>query len=512
MKKSLWAVVVLFCLGAIVPAHAIDRKSLAAYAASLKGKKKAELKAALETLMKPSKVLGYGSGTNKTWWGFYQTDRNPQNNECYNRYSSEKFYFSSSNKGSAISGMNIEHSFPKSWWGGSKNNAYMDLYNLYPSDAAANSSKSNYAMGKVENVKTQDEGYDKVGTGTINGKSGVNCWEPGDQYKGDFSRGYMYMAVVYGSLTYVKTGLQTMSNEDYPGLNSWASKLYIEWEQLDKVDSLECARNNAVAKIQGNRNLFVDYPNLAQYVWGDSVDVAFDPETALTTASDDNRYAHYTPGPDPEPDPTPDPTPDPEGQEMRFVKVDYVAPGELYMMVVDNGSSLCAIKPYTGNGNAGYMYTTTIDYDNDTINAEDFSYVFTFAAQDEGYTIKDVKNRYYNTNGTETSFSLTTDPTEAATWTFEPTGTDGTFYIESEGRMIQYSNTYLSVGCYDCDQDACPMLFKQYHPVDAIHSVDTARKVDHATIYTIQGQAVGTDATRLPHGLYIKEGKKFVIR
>lgn len=501
MKKSLWAALVLLCLGTVVPSHAIDRKSLAAYAASLKGKKKADLKAALEELMKPSKVLSYGSGSNKTWWGFYQTDRNPQTSECYNRYSSQKFYFGSSNNGAAISGMNIEHSFPKSWWGGSKNNAYQDLYNLYPSDSKANSSKSNYAMGKVENVSSEDEGYDKVGTGTINGQSGVKCWEPGDQYKGDFSRGYMYMAVVYGSLTYVKTGLQTMTNEDYPGLNEWASKLYIEWEQLDKVDSLECARNNAVAKIQGNRNLFVDYPNLAQYVWGDSVDVAFDPTTALTTASDDKRYFDYNPSPDPDPNP--------DGDELKFVKTDEVIAGHTYLLVIDNGASLRIIKPYSSN--TGYLYTATVEYANDTIYAENLANAYTFTAQGEGFTIMDSKGSYYNANATDATFSLVTDPSEADAWTFTPAG-DGTFYIESCERAIQYSSVYYHVGCYDTDQDARPMLFAQYRPVTAIRTATTTSKVDNATIYTIRGQAVGTDATRLPHGLYIKGGKKFVIR
>lgn len=88
--------------------------------------------------------------------------------------------------------MNIEHSFPKSWWGGAKNKAYQDLYHLYPSDSKANSSKSNYPMGIVTNVKSEDEGYDKVGTGTINGQDNVQCWEPGDSFKGDFENLFLY--------------------------------------------------------------------------------------------------------------------------------------------------------------------------------------------------------------------------------------------------------------------------------------------------------------------------------
>lgn len=104
------ALTVLF-LGIAFQANAINRQSLAKYAASLKGKKGASLKAALQPLLKPKKTLAYGSGEGHTWSGFYRTDRNPKTNECYNRYSSEKFFFTSST--SSISGMNIEHSFPK---------------------------------------------------------------------------------------------------------------------------------------------------------------------------------------------------------------------------------------------------------------------------------------------------------------------------------------------------------------------------------------------------------------
>ena len=132
--------------------HAINRTELIKYAQTLKGKKGAELKKAMNPLLAPKTVLPYGSKDKGTWWGFWYTDRNPETNECYNRYSSNKFYFNG-HTGMAISGMNIEHSFPKSWWGGSENNAYQDLYNLYPSDSKANSSKSNYAMGVVTNSR-----------------------------------------------------------------------------------------------------------------------------------------------------------------------------------------------------------------------------------------------------------------------------------------------------------------------------------------------------------------------
>lgn len=288
--------IILGLLALTTWAHAITRDSLVNYSSSLSGLKKESLKTAVYKLLnKNVSMLTYGSGKNKTWWGFYYTDRNPKTNECINRYSAKKFYFGSYNTGEAISGMNIEHSFPKSWWGGTNNNAYKDLFNLYPSDSQANSTKSNYPMGVVTYVSSEEPGYDKVGTGTIDGVPGRNCWEPGDQYKGDFSRAYMYMATAYQNLTWQgKEGLQQLENGTWPTLKSWAYTLYLIWIKNDPVDELEIDRNNAVYARQGNRNLFVDYPYLAEYIWGDSIDVPFNPATSITTAVDDERYIHHS--------------------------------------------------------------------------------------------------------------------------------------------------------------------------------------------------------------------------
>lgn len=286
--------ILLFAILCSTTASAITRSDLIKYAQSLKGKKKAELKTAVYQLIGSPKTLDYGSGYQNTWWGFYYTDRDEATNECINRYSAKKFYFPSTNKGSIVGGMNIEHSFPKSWWGGGKNNAYKDLFNLYPSDTQANSSKSNYPMGIVESVTEESEGYDKVGKGTIDGQKNQWCWEPGARYKGDFARAYMYMATAYQNLTWQGTqGKQQLETGDWPTLKKWAYTLYLPWLKSDPVDELETKRNDAVASIQGNRNLFVDYPYLAEYIWGDSVNVAFDPYTSITTAIDDARYTGH---------------------------------------------------------------------------------------------------------------------------------------------------------------------------------------------------------------------------
>ena len=260
----------LFLLSILIPYLAVAGIPEGYYDAA-DGKKKAALKAALHNIIQPVTVLSYGSGPNSTWSGFYKTDRT-SDNQVIDRYSYDIRYFTSTTD--AVSGMNIEHSFPKSWWGGSSTpSAYKDLFNLMPCEKNINSTKSNYAMGKVTGTD-KGNGCTKVGTGMAGGKS-TSLWEPADEWKGDFARDYFYMVTAYSHLTWTSNGLDMLEQDDWPTLKEWAYTLFLEWAKNDPVDEIERARNDAVYKIQSNRNPFVDFPNLAEYIWGDSVDFAF---------------------------------------------------------------------------------------------------------------------------------------------------------------------------------------------------------------------------------------------
>lgn len=263
---------ILLAIAAIIPVGNVLAQIPDGYYDALKGKKGAELKTAVHNIIKDANVLSYGSRLGSTWWGFYLTDND--NGYVIDRYSNNIVKFGT--QGSAVSGMNIEHSFPKSWWGGSKNQAYQDLYNLMPSNSTANSSKSNYGMGVVSEA-TYDNGCIKVG----DGDQGFKVWQPSTEWQGDFSRSYMYMATAYQDLTWTSEGLNSLEQGDYPTLKKWAYQLYIKWCKADPVCKTEIARNEAVYKIQGNRNPFIDFPNLMEYIWGDSVDYAFDPVTTV---------------------------------------------------------------------------------------------------------------------------------------------------------------------------------------------------------------------------------------
>ena len=51
--------------------------------------------------------------------------------------------------------------------------------------------------------------------------------------------------------------------------------MLLRWAANDPVSDKETARNQAVYEIQGNRNPFIDYPGLEQYVWGTLTENSF---------------------------------------------------------------------------------------------------------------------------------------------------------------------------------------------------------------------------------------------
>ena len=506
MNRYFKMVIATALIGVTTSANAIDRKTLAQYASSLNGLKKEQLKAALHKLMDKKNVLPYGGGGKGTWWGFWYTDRNPQTNECYNRYSDKKFFFESTNTGRAIGGMNIEHSFPKSWWGGHKNDAWCDLYNLYPSDSKANSSKSNYVMGVVVNVKENaGEGYDKVGTGYADGKL-VNMWEPGDRFKGEFSRSYMYMATTYQNLSFTSEGAKQLQTGAYPTLRKWSSDLFRQWSKNDRVDEMEIKRNEAVYKIQNNRNLFIDYPNLAEYVWGDSMDVEFNPYRSITTASDDARYTSVIAPEDPV---TPDnPVVTPQGG--TFVKTTSApVAGKRYVLVANTGSVFVIASTLKGK-NYGYLPTNSTVDNSGKVNGVNDQSVLTLEQGTTGFYIKDANGKYFGQEDKYKTVQFVTKD-KAVEWTLEPKA-DGTFTITSStGHVLQYDTKYKSFGAYKpvSTNGIYPMLYVE-DTTAGIGTIWTVTTTDEA-VYNLQGVRMPADAQLAP-GIYIRGGKKFIVR
>lgn len=173
--------------------------------------------------------------------------------------------------------MQREHAVPKSWW--KKNGdveytpAYSDMWNLYPSEPTANGAKSNYPFGETRTT-IFDNGVTKVGPPKSGyGGGSYYVFEPADEYKGDFARTIFYMATVYDDLTWVYNYM--FVNNSYPSLLPWAMNMLLQWSRQDPVSQKEIDRNNIVEQYQGNRNPFIDFPNLAEYIWGLGTDETF---------------------------------------------------------------------------------------------------------------------------------------------------------------------------------------------------------------------------------------------
>lgn len=218
----------------------------------------------------------YGSGSKKSWDAFFHTDRDTVTNEVLDMYSNNHRYFNPENPTASVKDFDIEHMLPKSWWGGDVNPAYCDIYHLVPGDYSANRSKSNHAPG-IPSDSTFNNGSFVTGSGAAYGLTRVFC--PEDQYKGDFARAYFYIATCYGdSLEWLTTGEPgiAMTNEGWEEFRPWLRDLLLSWHRLDPVSKKELDRAIEVNKIQGNRNPFIDYPDLVEYIWGNKKGTSVD--------------------------------------------------------------------------------------------------------------------------------------------------------------------------------------------------------------------------------------------
>ena len=245
------------------------------------GKKGAELKTALCGIIYNRTERSYGD----LWTDFQTTDKRADG-KVWDMYSNAtNFEFGThQDKGSGGSTegelYNREHSWPNSWFGGKIQPMYTDLHHMYPTDKLVNNKRGNNPFGETngESYKSQNN-FSKLGACTYPGYTGT-VFEPNDEYKGDFARTYFYMVTCYEEkipdwYTNYSDSRPTLDGNKYPGLTSWQLEMLLKWAKNDPVSEKETNRNKAVYGIQANRNPFIDYPGLEQYVWGDLKEQAF---------------------------------------------------------------------------------------------------------------------------------------------------------------------------------------------------------------------------------------------
>ena len=173
-------------------------------------------------------------------------------------------------------GYNREHSFPRSWFGGEVQPMNTDVFHIYPTDIKVNSQRGNNPYGECDDKNSVRLTYGnyvakgKLGPCNYPGYTGT-VFEPDDEYKGDLARTFFYMATCYKNELPSWPGspqLNYAANK-YKAFSTWTINMLMEWTRLDPVSEKEIKRNEAVYGIQGNRNPFIDHPELAEYIWGD---------------------------------------------------------------------------------------------------------------------------------------------------------------------------------------------------------------------------------------------------
>lgn len=142
--------------------------------------------------------------------------------------------------------MNCEHTWPQSKFTSEFSTELQksDLHHLFPSDMKANSTRSNNPFANVNGKFTHSECRDSK-TGTAIDAPNIRSFEPPIEHKGNVARAIYYFSTRYKI-----------------NIDATQAKYLKIWNEEDPVDQEELERNESIMKLQGNRNPFVDYPEL----------------------------------------------------------------------------------------------------------------------------------------------------------------------------------------------------------------------------------------------------------
>ncbi|UPQ78747.1 endonuclease [Flavobacterium azooxidireducens] len=242
----------------------VNSTAPAGYYDSLEGLSGASLKQAVQDIIaNPSVVRAHSYGDVVEILN--NADQNPaNNNQVWLMYVERPQTKIDYQTGSSIVGFwNREHIWPQSrggFSGGTSSFAdgidiwlptnaddiltgHSDAHHIRAEDGQENSSRGN-----------RDYGSD------YNGPAGnTGTW------KGDVARSLFYMAVRYNGLNLVNGNPPDNINGQMGDLAS-----LLTWNSTDPSDDFEMNRNNYIYTWQMNRNPFIDYPELANYIFGEN--------------------------------------------------------------------------------------------------------------------------------------------------------------------------------------------------------------------------------------------------
>ena len=327
--------ILIFFLGIIgeifafnCPVTSADK--LPAYYESVDGRRGKDLLDAIQRVAK----IGYRTSDfryDSVWLAFKYTDIRSDGliweiySDCNFEY--EKDRTSNTSQTGDCKGYNREHAMCQSWFSeydlqgvkmssSKKNSPGSDIFHIYPASYGMNSRRSNRPLGEVQTAAHTSGNGTKYGTpitmksvansvagAYVEGKmtQSTNVLEPADEYKGDIARSYFGTMVKwagewafnkneYGKVIFDATidADTHYGPENNYGFTDYGLALMLSWHRQDPVSQKEVDRNNGIQKTQGNRNPFIDYPYLAEYIWGERSSEVLDFDLLLCSA--DERF------------------------------------------------------------------------------------------------------------------------------------------------------------------------------------------------------------------------------
>ena len=176
------------------------------------------------------------------------------------------------------SGYNREHVWPKSRASFYQKNGGCDLHHLRPADQTLNSTRKNYTMGYVNGVINGCSTANYGGRTVLWYSAGNDLVEVRDNVKGDVARILLYVYCRWGQPNlYQNVKAENLPAFDPDDKDNNGKKVIesldtlLKWCKSDPVDTWEMSRNDETQTIQGNRNVFIDYPEYAWLVFGQDI-------------------------------------------------------------------------------------------------------------------------------------------------------------------------------------------------------------------------------------------------
>ncbi len=228
-----------------------------------------DLKNKLETLLNDESFVGIKYNSN--WLPNQNADESEDNIDNVYLLYSQNEDLKTNTKSSGL-GWDREHLFCASLLTGKSTSEATktvgiatDFHNLYASHTDGNNSRGNKNMGFVDiddpatNIKTE------------NYISNPTTFMPtSSEDQGIASRSIFYMATKYATSDgiYVREATCSSGDKCHGNLSTM-----LEWNKND-VTRHELKHNEAIEELQHNRNPYVDFPELVDYVFGDKQDQA----------------------------------------------------------------------------------------------------------------------------------------------------------------------------------------------------------------------------------------------